>query len=113
MCDVLTTLEYPARPAGPATIAVPGYEPRPAHLQPSLAHFSLAHIKDFGRNRPWSQMIQGLALWTLLAAGCSTVEWFWDRTSAVCKLSMLYNRTTVSCQQSNDVHMPSANLETH
>ena len=35
------------------TVAVTGDEPRPARLQPSLAHFSL--VKDLGRSRPWSQ----------------------------------------------------------
>ena len=40
-------------------------------------------------------------LWSLLEGRCSTVEWSWDRTSAACKLSMLYKRTTVWWKSSN------------
>ena len=44
----------------PVTVAVPGDEPRPEQFQPSLTNFSLIHVKDLGRSRPWSQKEPGV-----------------------------------------------------
>ena len=87
VCNVLTTLEYPASPMWSLGI----HEPRSAQLQLSLTHFLLIHVNDLGRSRPWSQRSQGWVLSSFLEQGCSTLtlEWSEERNLILvkCKLS--------------------------
>ena len=65
VCNVLTTLEYLARPIRLLQQS-PGMNPDRHSSSLHLHNFSLIHVKGLRRSRPWSQRCQGWLLWSFL-----------------------------------------------